>query len=316
MKRKLLLSAALMMGIGAAQAAPPPVSDWAPDESILVAAKAEGPAYWHIKKGASEIYILGTVGDIPKDLAWSSGYTASVIKGARVVLTPPMASSGFFSTTWFLLTHRSLLSMPDGKKLLDTLPPDLKKRFVAVVTDLHGPLDEMADDPPIIAAVKLENGFATTAKLSGEEPGKTVEKLARQNHVPVQRIAEYDALGLVKEVLRLPQEAQQACLREAVGDVEQRLVHARPVAEAWAVGDVGSIKAHYSPRVFSECAKATASFNRLYEQAVADYLKAINDALATPGKTVLITDIGSLLRGTGVAEKLHDQGVLVEGAAE
>ena len=52
--------------------------------------------------------------------------------------------------------------------------------------------------------------------------------------MPVERVADYDGLGLVKEILRLPLAAQQVCLKEAVTDVEQRRVHARPAAE---VGD-------------------------------------------------------------------------------
>jgi uncharacterized protein YbaP (TraB family) len=329
--KSLVIAAFFGLGIGAPAADPPltappvsappvsapPVSDWAPDESIVVSAKAAGPAFWHIKKGDSEIYILGTVGDIPKDLAWNSAHASDVIKGARVVLTPAQASAGFFSTTWFLLWNRSLLSMPDGKKLLDTLPPDLRTRFIKVVKDLHGPaMNTFADDPPIIAAVKLENGFTTTAKLTAEEPIAAMAKIARQNHVPVARVAEYDGLGLVKEILRLPQEAQQACLKEAVTDVEQRMVHARPAAEAWVTGDIKVVKAHYTPRVFWHCAQATASFGKLYDRAVADYLKAINEALSKPGKTVLITDIGPLLRNTGVVEKLHAEGLTIEGPAE
>jgi hypothetical protein len=54
----------------------------------------------------------------------------------------------------------------------------------------------------------------------------------------------------------------------------------------------------------------------MYDRAVADYLKAISDALATPGKTVLLTDVGSLLRGAGVAESLRAEGVVIEGPAE
>ena len=49
---------------------------------------------------------------------------------------------------------------------------------------------------------------------------------------------------------------------------------------------------------------------------MADSLKAIHDALAQPGKVVLLTDIGSLLRSTGVAEELHKEGVVIEGPAE
>lgn len=301
----------------AAAGEPAPVTDWAPDESVVVAAKAAGPAYWHIKRGESEVFILGTVGAMPKGLAWNSAHTAEIVKGARVVLTPPKASSGFFETSWFLLWNRGLLSMPDGKTLLDTLPADLKTRFEAVVAALKGPKPEkFSGDPPLIAAVKLENGFSGRYKLSQDEPLATLDKIARENHVPMQQIGEYGALGLIKELLRQPQETQRACLALVVNDVEQRMTHGGPEAEAWAAGDVKAIKAHYTEPVFPLCAKATVSFNTLYERAVSDYVKAIDEALAKPGKTVLVTDVGSLLRNTGVAEKLHAKGIIVEGPVE
>lgn len=323
--KRLVIAAFFGLGFSALAADPPvtappvsapPVSDWAPDESIVVAAKAEGPAFWHIKKGNSEIYILATIDDVPDGATFEDSYMVSVIKGSRVVLMPPQASSGFVSTAWFLLWNRSLLSLPDGQNLYDTLPPGLKARFVAVLDHLKAPKEKLNDDPPIIAALLLESNFATHAKLIKGGFNDTIEKYADSNDVPVQRIADYDALGLVKEMLRLPQPAQQACLDEAVTNVEQRMVHVEPLAKAWAVGDVKGIKAHYTPRAFWQCANATASFAKLYDRAVADYLKAINDALSKPGKTVLITDIGPLLRNTGVVEKLHAEGLTIEGPAE
>lgn len=316
MKRILLASVAVLF-LARAAGEPAPVTDWAPNETVVVSVKAEGPAYWHLKKGEAEVFILGTVGAMPKGQAWNSAHTAEIIKGARVVLTAPQATSGFFETRWFLLWHRDLLSMPDGKKLQDTMPPELKARFEAVVAALHGPKPEkFSDDPPLIAAVKLENGFQEKANLSVDEPLATVNKIARANHVKVEQIAEYEALGLIKELLRLPLETQRVCLAAAVSDVEQRMVHATPAAEAWAAGDVKAIKAHYTASFFNACGKLTVGYAKMYDRAVADYLKAIEQALAQPGKTVLITDVGSLLRNTGVVEKLHAEGITIEGPAE
>jgi uncharacterized protein YbaP (TraB family) len=316
MKRIAVVTFLLLGGFARAADVAPPVTDWAPNEVVVVSAQASGPALWHLKKGDSEIWILGTIGAMPEKLAWNSGHLADVIDGARVVLTPPTASAGLFETSWFLLTNRGLLSMPDDKKLEDSLPADLRTRFVAARTSLKLDADHFDDDPPVIAALKLETNFDEAKKLNSDEPRETVDKIARQKHVPVKSIAEYGALGLVKELLRLPQETQRVCLEAAVRDVELRSVHAAPAAEAWAAGDVKTVKAHYTPQIFEQCAKATVSFNRLYERSVADYLKAINEALSKPGKAVLLTDIGGLLRNTGVAQQLRSDGVTIEGPAE
>jgi uncharacterized protein YbaP (TraB family) len=294
----------------------PPDSSWVPDETVVVTAQAPGPAVWHLKKGDAEVWILGTVSPMPNALVWNSKHLGELIEGAHAVLLPPQASAGFFETSWFLLTHRSLLSMPDDKKLEETLPPELKARFVAARRLAGREADRYEDDPPIIAAMKLQGDFQKAKGLSSEDPARTVKEIARAKHVPAKKVADYGALGLVKEFLRLPMQAQQACLDNAISDVESYNLNAAAEAEAWAVGDLKGIKAHYSSPSMGRCAKATDSFNKLYERGVADYLRAIEAALSKPGKTILLTDIGSLLRNSGVAEKLRAEGVIIEGPGE
>jgi uncharacterized protein YbaP (TraB family) len=294
----------------------PPDTGWVPDETVVVTAQAPGPAFWHLKKGDAEVWILGTVSPMPKAFAWNSKHLGELIDGAHAVLLPPQASAGLFETSWFLLIHRGLLSMPGDKKLEETLPPDLKARFVAARQLAGREADRYEDDPPIIAAMKLQGDFQKTKELSTEDPARTVKKLARAKHVPVKNVADYGALGLVKEFLRLPMSAQQACLDNALSDIESHNRNAAAEAEAWAAGDLKGIKTHYSSPSMVRCAKATDSFNKLYERGVADYLKVIEEALSKPGKTLLLTDIGSLLRTSGVVEKLRAEGVLIEGPGE
>jgi uncharacterized protein YbaP (TraB family) len=120
----------------------------------------------------------------------------------------------------------------------------------------------------------------------------------------------------LKELLRLPQDQQQTCLRLAIADTEARAMHADAVATAWTVGDIKGIKAHYTQPFLPQCAGSTASFAKIYSRSVADYLSAIDDALSKPGKVVMMVEIGALLRNTGVIEKLHTQGVTIEGPGE
>jgi uncharacterized protein YbaP (TraB family) len=306
--------ALLLATAASAQELPP--SDWASNEVVVVSAQQSGPAFWHIKKGDSEIYILGTIAEMPKGLSWNSNHLAEVIDGAHAVLIPPVASSGIFSAGWFLLTHRGLLSMPDGKKLEETLPPELRARFVVARTSLGITAEKLDDDPPIWVSFQLQNKFSEAAKLDGSEPMGRVKKIAGEKHVAVRPIADYPALDVIKEALRLPLAAQQICLDESLTRLERRRDHATALAEAWAIGDIKAIKANYIDRGFSKCFKQVSAFGQLTDHAVKDYLKAIDDALAKPGKTVMVADIGEILRGTGVADQLHAKGITVEGPAE
>jgi hypothetical protein len=305
----------LFAAVSFAESAPPDTG-WVPDETVVVTAQAPGPAVWHLKKGDAEVWILGTVNPMPKTLVWNSKHLGELIGGAHAVLLPPQASAGIFELSWFLLTHRSLLSLPGDKKLEETLPPELKARFVAARQLAGREAARYEDDPPIIAAMKLQGDFQKAKELSTEDPARTVKEIARVQHVPVKKVADYGALGLVKEFLRLPMPAQQACLENALSDIESYNLNAAAEAEAWAVGDLKGIKAHYLSPSMARCAKTSDSFNKIYERGVADYLKAIEAALSKPGKTILLTDIGSLLRNSGVVEKLRAEGVIIEGPGE
>jgi uncharacterized protein YbaP (TraB family) len=315
MKSAMVALSAFLLG-SAAMAQEQPATGWASNEVVVVTAQQPGPAFWHIKKGDSEIWILGTIEEMPKGQAWNTKHLAEVIDGAHAVFTPPSASSGIFGAGWFILTHRSLLSMPDDKKLEETLPPNLKARFVAARTSLAIPAEKFADDSPILVASELQKKFSETAKLDHEEPLKTVGKIARDKHVPLRAIADYSALDMIKEALRLPLEAQQTCLDESLWKLEQRQGHATALAQAWAVGDLKAVKANYTEGGFSKCLKQVPSFGHFADLAVQDYLKAIDEALSKPGKTVMLADVGNLLRGTGVAEQLHAKGITIEGPAE
>lgn len=315
--KRWVLGLALICAAGVARAEPEqPVTDWVPDETVVVTGQSAGPAFWHIKKGDAEIFILGTVSPMPKGLAWNKDHVAEVIKGARVVLTAPKASAGFFETSWFLLTHRGLLSMPDDKKLDEILPPDLKRRFDTERSALNMKGSDFDDDPPILAAIRLQDEYTKVHHLVRDEPWDTVKKVARDNRVPMRPIGEYGALGLVKEMLRLPQSGQLLCLSESVDFAHHASQHNSALSEAWAVGDIKGIKAHFVPSQFEGCIKQSAQFGKFVDRAVADYLKEIRLALAKPGKTVMLADIGSLLRQTGVADELRKEGIVIEGPAE
>ncbi len=292
----------------------PPTTDWSM-ETVVVTAQSPGPAFWRLSKGNSEIWILGTIGPMPAKLVWNTHHLAEIIDGAHEVLTPAQASANIFEIGWFLLWNRSVLSMPDGKKLEDTLPSDLKTRFVAARQLAKREADHYEDDPPVIAAMMLEDDFNKANGLT-QSAVEQVAKIARAKRVKVRNIADYDAMAMVKEFLRLPAAAQQSCLENAVADIETRAVHGVPAAEAWAVGDLKGIKAHYSPPNIENCAKLTVSFAKFYDRSVADSLATIDEALSKPGKTVMLVDIGALLRNTGVAEKLTAKGITIEGPAE
>jgi uncharacterized protein YbaP (TraB family) len=320
--RRFAASLALLMVAGPCAPAPAqnapqkaPVSDWS-IETVVVTAKKPGPALWHIRKDKSEVWILGTLGPVPEDLKWDSGPFEAVLDGSRALYLPPRGQVGPLEGIWFLLTEGDVLRLPDGQSLEPTLPPALRARFAAARAAARRDADRYAEYKPSVAGFLLESDFLKARALTGREPQRTIEALAARHTVPVRRIATYEALDVIKEVPSLSPQANLACLKDSLDDIDVMGAHAKPAADAWATGDLDGIKAHYSDPKALDCLGRSASFARLWARSVNDSVSVIDGALKVPGKTVAVINIGELLRKNGILDRLTAQGLTVEGPGE
>jgi uncharacterized protein YbaP (TraB family) len=306
--------ALLVPRVFAQSAAPPPapVQDWS-IETVVVTAKRPGPALWHVTKGNSEVWILGVLGPVPKDLKWNTGAFETALSGAKAVLLPPHGQVGPFEGLWFLIWHGDMLRLPDGESLETVLPPSLKSRFVTARSAIHKDADDYAEYKPSIAGFLLERDFLKANDLTGAQPQDAIRNLADRHIVPARAIASYEALDVVKEIPSLSEKANLACLTDSLDDIDVMAKHARLAAEAWANGDLDGIKANYSEPRALDCLSQSASFNKLFQRSVSDTMAALDAALSRPGKTVAVINIGELLRQNGIVDKLKAEGLTVEG---
>ncbi len=302
--------------VGFAQASPngAPVKDWS-IETVVVTAQASGPAFWHVSKGRSDLWILGIVEPVPTDLKWDSRELDKLIDHARVVLLPPRGRVGIFEGIWFLITSGDVLRLSDGQKLESVLAEPMNGRFARARAEAHRDADHFAEYKPSVAGFMLEGDFLEAAKLTLREPQATVRLLAARKNVRVHTIATYPALDVVKEVSSLSQDGNLECLKDSLDDIDIMNAHAKLAAQAWAVGDVDGIKAHYSEPRALDCLGQSVSFTRLWQQSVDDTVGAVDAALKRPGKTLILINMGEFLRKNGVLERLKAQGLQLEGPA-
>jgi hypothetical protein len=292
------------------------IENWGAPEIVTVEAQP-GPAVWHLTRGNSEVWILGTVGAMPDGLKWNKDYLAELLDGARAILMPPRPSIGVFEGAWFLLTNASKFSLPRGQALEATLPPDLDTRFAAIRQRLDRNQGHYRTDTPLRAALRIQEDVQDKLDLSRDEPRDTIRRLAQSKHVPSAPVARYEVLDAARDVLKLTPAQQQACLGQSVEDADWELSHAAPAAEAWAVGDLKGLKANYGASRLADCVIAAVhSVADISERDVADYTSAIDGALDKPGKAIAVIDIGPLLRKNGVLERLEALHVTIEGPAE
>jgi uncharacterized protein YbaP (TraB family) len=305
---------ALLLGTGTAAAQTPP--EWAQIEAVEVKARP-GPAVWHVTRGNSEVWILGLVGAMPKDLDWNKQYLSDLLDGARAILMPPKANVSFVDVGWFLIMHGGELSLPRGQTLEDSLPGALRARFTAAREAVGGDAGDYRTDIPIRAAIRLQQDLMKKASLSGREPRETIDDLAYRKHIASKPVSRFEAMDAVRDILKLTPEQQRACLAQAVDDANWGVAHAVPAARAWAVGDVKGVKANYTQsRLFDCIIGAVHAIGDIDARNVADTVTAIDGALNQPGKTIVVIGMGPLLRRGGVLERLQAMHVAIESPAE
>ncbi|MEO8301523.1 MAG: TraB/GumN family protein, partial [Rhizomicrobium sp.] len=272
---------------------------------------------WHLTRGDSEVWLLGMAGAMPKDLDWNKQYVSELLDGARAILMPPKADIALTDIAWFLIWHGGELSLPRGQNLEQSLPDDLRARFVAVRDAVSDDADDYRTDIPIRAALRLQQDLRKKADLSFREPRNTIDNLAYRKRIPNAPVTRFAAMDAVREVLKLTAPQQRACLAQALEDVNWALGHADRAARAWAVGDIKTVKAHYSEWRLGNCVMAAVQkFSDIDGRNIAEYVSAIDAALDKPGKTIAVIQMGPLLRKNGVLERLQARNIAIEGPAE
>jgi uncharacterized protein YbaP (TraB family) len=305
-----ILAAGLLLGSANAAEAPP-VPQWS-RETVVVNAHRQGPLFWRVSRGNAEVWILAVVGPLPEDLAWDHSQLEELIGGAKRVLLLPRVEVGFFEGTWFLLTRRSTLELPNDEHLEDVLDAPLKARFVSAREKLHRDADRYEDLLPAVAGMRLYADFLSDAKLTGKEPLDTIKSLADDKDVPAMPIATYEALPIVKDVSKMSDADSRACLKSALNDIDAENLHQAEAAKAWAVGDLAGMKRNYSESTILTCLLSVPRVAALWDKSVTDMTNTVNGALAEGGRTVMVTSLGTLLRKGGVLDRLRASGATVE----
>ncbi|MBV9549282.1 MAG: TraB/GumN family protein [Alphaproteobacteria bacterium] len=320
MRKWLAPACILLMAPGAQGQTPPPdggTPQWttAPIETIE-ATNRPGPAVWRIAKGDAEVWILPTVGALPRNFSWNKDYVAELLDGARAVITPPGVGVGIGDAAWLLINYGNRLSLPRGQALEATMEPGLRAHFVALRTLLGREEDRYRTDSPFRAALRLSGDFRDKLQLTGNDG---INRLARDKKVPFKPAAERaSGYDLVRDVLTLPTEKQRVCLSQVVDDLTYQSTHAAAAARAWAVGDIRAVKANLNDRPdIMECVTAqVGSLATFRAHAAAAEAASIEAALDQKGKTIMLLDMREFLRKGGVLEQLEARHLTIEGPAE
>ena len=277
-------------------------------EAEVVVRASPGPALWRVTRGRSELVILGSVTPTRHNGAWNSRAVADALQGARVLLLSPGSTPGLAWADRFPESRRYQLRQPLGRTLSSEIGPDTARfdRMAAVIG--KGPSQYGGYRPGPAGMVLLEDSWRAR-ELTGSKLDDAIVALAGAAHVRVVRVYEGGALPLIDAMPSMSIGQHTACIREAMDQFDWEGANASAGFEAWANGDLAALRRLYRP--LSLCLDSIPGGVARRDRARAVWLKALSQALATPGLTVAVADVSELLEPSGLLAALRAEGAVV-----
>ena len=268
-------------------------------EELVVQAKEPGPAWWVVTDGDSTVYILGMPnGRIPPKPAWDRRWLDRRLKGANSLI---------LADRWRISDRFNYRSLRSDIPLETRLQEPLRSQFVAAREKLGQPAGRYAKWTPLFASMMLVGDSIPEDWVS---PADDVIEAARKAKVPIVAAPSKNVSEMVSKVFSNTDPAlETTCLSAAVRSVE--LARPYTVAEGWARGDVAA--ALSGPRTFEGCILLLNGGPQYWRAFADDQTRLIAEALKTPGHSVALVDISSMVAEEGVIRKLEARGLEVTG---
>ena len=277
-------------------------------QELLVIGHLVGPALWRVKRGDSEVVIVGGLSPIPHLLQWDTIRVEHALEDSTVLFLPPgKVHVGLFDAAAMFL-RQGALKPAHGVDMEATLPPELRARFERVRDSFHGDPKHYQHWKPAVAGLIMVGDFHRAAGLSDDKPGTTIARLARTAHAEVRTVGAFNAKPLFDAAAKMSDRQNQVCLSAALDDIEREAAHARPAAEAWSKGDLKGVRENASASLLDGCLLQLPSVQSLLEQGTRDAVQTIESALNRPGRSVAVIDLTFLLRQNGVLDRLKTKG--------
>jgi uncharacterized protein YbaP (TraB family) len=328
-----LLAAAMALAPTArAQTATAPSPSPAPEPlgAVLDTAvvRAPGPGMWKVRRGDNTLWILGRVSPLPANMLWNSARLRSVVASADAVIGEPSvvvgADIGFFGKLALLPSLVGVRDLPDDAHLRDVLPPASHARWLRLKQRYLGSNSKVEQWRPIFAASELYEQALKTRGLSR----KNVVSAALGEAMKARGLKQVPATAKLtiaepKKALREFKGAQLAdvrCFDRMLDRVENDLDTLAARADAWAAGDVATLRRLQSTSARDDCEDALLSgafaqkygLDKLQAQARARWIAEAEASLSRNRSALSVLPMDEVLAADGVVAALAAKGYLVE----
>jgi hypothetical protein len=315
--------------VPASAAGSAPVAETLLDE-IRVTGEQAGPGLWKVTRPSADgdhvLWILGIYGPLPKNMKWRSTELESALARSQELLAEPDVDPeiGLFRGIALLPSLIGVRRNPDDKRLQDVVPEDLYQRWLPLKSRYIGKDDEVERWRPLFAAGEL---YRKAIDESGLERStvvwRSVRKLARRHDLrittPQVAVKVEQARAAVKEFKREPLDDVD-CFARTIALLESDLDLMRERANAWATGDVETLRRSWPRALGSACIGAIMGAKVVQERGYGDlpervkgaWLAAAERALRDNESTIALLWLSAILDVDGYVAALRDKGYSVE----
>lgn len=298
-------------------------------DTMVVSGVQPGPGLWKVTaRNGHVLWVLGTLSPLPRGMEWDTRRIEDAIAGSQQVLLSPSvdvdADVGFFGKLTLIPTALKARRSPDGKRLQDLVPPAQYARWQVLKARYIGGDRGIEQWRPVFAALELYEKAIKRAGMSGRGVvGPQVSRLAKKHGVP-------SVNPVVKVEIREPRKVLKEfaattlddgdCFAKTIARIEGDLGTMAARANAWAIGDVQTLRELPFGNQFTACTAAFSGAALARKIGVADmgakleakWLSAAEAALARNASTFATLPIAELLKPDGYLARLQAKGYEVE----
>lgn len=299
-------------------------------EEVLVTGEQPGPGLWQVRRADDPdthvLWILGSYAPLPKDMKWRSKELDGVIAASQELIAPPSvdAKVGALGGITLLPSLVGVRNNPEGRRLSEVVPPELYARWLPLKERYLGRDGDVERWRPIFAAQKL---YFAALKKSGLQPygaiWPVVEKRARKARLPITEPKVKVKFDKPREAIREFKQAPLSdleCFAKTIERLESDLDLMRVRANAWATGDVATLRRLAPVDQASACIAVVMNSSLVQERGLADipertteaWMEAADEALARNSSTLAVLSLERILAPDGFLARLKARGYVVQ----
>lgn len=319
---------AVCAGVSHAQSTSPAtassVVDLAP---VVVSGNLPGPALWKVSRGDHAMWVLGVIQPLPRKMQWESARVEALVASSQEVLGMPGmaigAHVGFWGRLFLIPSMIGIKKLPDGKVLRDVLSPGLYGRWQEQKRKYLGGSSRVERLRPVFAGEKLYEAAVDRAGLTTDPVIEdTVLDLAKKGDIKVTDTRYVLIMKHPREDARLFKQTtldDQQCLDGILDATRNALAQATRRANAWALGDLRSLRAVLATPQEDQCLSALGNTGFARKVGMTDiaghmrqtWVEAAKRAIEHNRRTIALLPMEQVLARDGYLSTLQSDGYTV-----